>query len=52
MLKTRKGSEVWLITQPVHAELAGRWQLTGATVSLPAPGITLTRRIPSGCDAK
>jgi hypothetical protein len=23
MLKTRKGSEVWLITQPVHAELAG-----------------------------
>ena len=23
MLKTKRGSQVWLITQPAHAELAG-----------------------------
>ena len=34
MLKTKRGPQVWLITQPAHAELAGQpWRFIGATKS-------------------
>ncbi len=38
MLKTKRGSQVWLITQPAHAELSGQLAAHWGNEEFAAPG--------------
>ena len=38
MLKTKRGSQVWLITQPAHAELAGKMAAHWGNEEFAVPG--------------
>ena len=38
MLKTKRGPQVWLITQPAHAELAGQMAVHWVNEEFAVPG--------------